>query len=341
MAFPLIAPVDSEGKVYRGFLSIHNVDYSIEIHLPDRLHKQNLAIFGEPTLQSLVKDKEDLIQKKIGQCEDINLLLTDLKEILETQAAVNTTTNFSAERYVVLLNELDILGFDVVKDMSDIMDQITFEDQSNRTHQIRAHIPTDYPLTAPTLTIDLPCSPPALLSTSLSDHIHHIYSLVSNYKDFFDCMDELDVHCRILDPDNPRTGDSWRRVALSHHCSVHIDINPDAPRDIPRARFFGAEKRSGELRIAWQQGSHAWDTSQTLFVNMKQILKDALVDLTKPQEESNHNEVECGICYAYKLDQSVQETPDWLRSSPASTRSFNVLFGKCPYCGEWFCDYEM
>ncbi|KAI9022862.1 FANCL C-terminal domain-containing protein [Phycomyces nitens] len=259
------------------------------------------------------------------------------------------------------------------------MDQITFEyrqvfsrgilnnryklqwrrDQSNRTHQIRAHIPTDYPLSAPMLTTDLPCQPPALLSTSLSDNIRHIHSIITDYKDFFECMDELDSHCRILDPDSPRAGDAWRRVALYRHCSVHIDINPDSPRNIPRARFFGAEKRAGELRITWKQAPHVWDTSLTPFVNMKRLLKEAFVDLSKPQEERHRNEVECGICYAYKLDQSVQETPDvvcpnelcnkgfhptclyeWLRSSPESTRSFNVLFGKCPYCGEvkiFFC----
>lgn len=62
-------------------------------------------------------------------------------------------------------------------------------------------------------------------------------------------------------------------------------------------------------------------------------------------------DIECGICYSYKLsDTSIPDVIcsntlcsrgfhhsclyEWLRGNPSTTQSFNVLFGKCPYCNE-------
>ncbi|KAI7866543.1 WD-repeat region-domain-containing protein [Spinellus fusiger] len=353
MAFPLIAPADSDGQTYRGFLSVH-------VHLSDPTHKLPLAVYGEPALQKLLLGKEELLQKRIGRCEDISVLLTDLKEILETCSTYPSPAHISAERYTTLFNEIDKLGFGTVKNMGDTMEHITFEyrDTSERTYEIEASIPADYPLSAPLIKVDLPQPPSALTTTSLTDHIHHIHSLIHQYQDYFNCMDEIDTYGQILDPDHPRGVDTWRRIALTHHCSVHIEIQPDTPRYLPRVRFFGAEKRTTHLWSQWQKATSSWCNEDTPWKNLKCILSDVLIDQVQ-KEQGQGEDVECGICYAYKLDHTVQETPDticvndlcnrgfhptclyeWLRSNPNSTRSFNVLFGQCPYCSEFYTSIQ-
>ena len=85
------------------------------------------------------------------------------------------------------------------------------------------------------------------------------------------------------------------------------------------------------------------------------MLEGMLITITKESAAQDHlsQDIECGICYAYVLKGEKRQTPDaicsnercsrgfhplclyeWLRSDPSTSSSFNVLFGKCPYCGE-------
>jgi E3 ubiquitin-protein ligase FANCL len=140
-----------------------------------------------------------------------------------------------------------------------------------------------------------------------------------------------------------------RRIALRKHCSVEITIKPKRPRDICTCTFIGPENIVAELRTRFHSGQRAWDVNVTVRTNMETILKQTF---PSPATSSKSDfSVECGVCYSYRLedDKGTVLLPDttcescgqhyhatcigeWLQALPSTRRSFNVLFGNCPYC---------
>jgi E3 ubiquitin-protein ligase FANCL len=78
-------------------------------------------------------------------------------------------------------------------------------------------------------------------------------------------------------------------------------------------------------------------------------------DASKPNASQKDEVVqECGICYVFRLvapETKTAELPDelcancarpfhrsciigWLRALPSTKRSFKLMVGECPYCGE-------
>ena len=78
---------------------------------------------------------------------------------------------------------------------------------------------------------------------------------------------------------------------------------------------------------------------------------ETILQTTFPNSKTSTKEefqLECGICYSYRLETAVPENicdnskcnkvfhsvclTEWLRSIPTTRQSFDVLFGACPYC---------
>ncbi|KAJ8663669.1 hypothetical protein O0I10_000917 [Lichtheimia ornata] len=358
MEYPLFTPLDAEGKAYRGFLPVHNKEYLIQVQF---LNDNDVPlIYGEPEIQRLLQrcDTEQ-VKRRLAQCGDINPLLAELKEMLEQETMGDgdmLDISFS-RRYKAIMTELMSIGFDKVQDFSN--DRVAFsltDSMQQRRHTIYASIPANYPLSTPKITAQLPIT--NISATTLTNTVEQCYRIIERYQPLFSCLDELDQHTRILDPENPSYGDVWRRVALINHCSLHVELHPDRPQEQPKViRFFGNEKSTKILRDMWQQGNK-WDPSATPLQNIKSIFGDKLVLKSGQGNASIDNaaaDIECGICYIYKLHHETHgdQNPDvvctndqcnrgfhpsclyeWLRSNPKTTRSFNVLFGNCPYCNE-------
>ncbi|KAI8087998.1 WD-repeat region-domain-containing protein [Gilbertella persicaria] len=232
--------------------------------------------------------------------------LTELKEIIEPSLQTNHGVfRYVHDRSTFIFNELVKIGFDRVHHIDQDMTKLTFStiDAALRTHLITFSLPAQYPLVPPRLTgYHLPVSMDITSCSHLQDMLNQHQSLINQYQPLFDCMDDLDQHMRILEPDHPTRTDCWRRIALGHHCSLEIELNPDMPRqNKPKVRFFGNANRVHELKQLWH--AKTWHQDQPIHTNLLDLCQ-----VTGDQSESSVNDVECGICYAYKLNGT--DTPD-------------------------------
>lgn len=86
-------------------------------------------------------------------------------------------------------------------------------------------------------------------------------------------MEELDNETRILDPEKPQRRDTWRRIALLNHCSLHVEIDPMHPRsNFQSLRFFGNEKRVGKLWEMWQKVNQEWYVDKKEYIYWKRCI---------------------------------------------------------------------
>jgi E3 ubiquitin-protein ligase FANCL len=89
----------------------------------------------------------------------------------------------------------------------------------------------------------------ATLPQLLSQH----QQLITKYQQLFDCFDDLDSHLRIVEPEQPKKSDCWRRIALGYHCTLELEFNPDLAVGRPKASFFGSVSRVNDLKSKWSK----------------------------------------------------------------------------------------
>ena len=181
------------------------------------------------------------------------------------------------------------------------------------------------------------------------------------YSPFWAEMDDFDANTWVLEPSRPSRADTLRRIALRRHCSVEITLKPHRPRDVCACNFIGPESVIAGLRDAFHSGQRTWDASVPVRSNLERILGQPFPSPTTSSKSDFS--VECGVCYSYRLSTSgapIEEGDDapggetvllpdttcescgqhfharcigeWLQALPSSRRSFNVVFGECPYC---------
>lgn len=115
-----------------------------------------------------------------------------------------------------------------------------------------------YPLK---IDIDLPCQLPTLITKAdIPTAVSKVKEVINEHNILFDEMDNLDKHTFILDPASPRREHTHRRMALGHHCSLHIDItNLKNPRSEPPVmQLYGAESRIASWRDALNRNLSSW-----------------------------------------------------------------------------------
>ncbi|KAI8636348.1 WD-repeat region-domain-containing protein [Parasitella parasitica] len=277
--------------------------------------------------------------------------LNEFKELIETTAfAQDNKFSYSHDRYSLIYNEVKKIGFENVHAISDDMLDVTFKsvDGRDRIHLVQIHLPRNYPFASPRAEWDLPIA--ISNYTTLANILAQHRALVDKYQLFFDCMDDLDRHMRILEPDRPKKGDVWRRIALGHHCSIEIQINAESPLDMkPKIRLFGSADRVKDLQTKWK--ASIWNSDLPLYQNLLYSLQLTHSSNSTKEDHLTASDIDCGICYSYKLNH--KETPEiicsnvscsrgfhhqclyeWLRGNPSTIQSFSILFGQCPYCNE-------
>ncbi|KAI9269011.1 Fanconi anemia complex, subunit FancL, WD-repeat containing domain protein [Phascolomyces articulosus] len=348
--FPLMTPVDGEGKMFRGFFHVNNDEYFVEVHLPE--NNQNARVYGDSGLRYVLQEiNEQELMNRLNQCEDITLFLSELKTILEEHGAThknNDALKFSTvKRYKALMSELKEIGFDKVSHVNDAFDTIKFEiSDQGRIYIVQAHIPSTYPLTPIKMILDGPShhdSPPPTTTmmtmvhqekgstTTIHPTLHaamqYCDEWIEIYRDYFVCMDELDQKTRILDPDQPMGKDTWRRIALKGHCSLHLELDPKYPRTGLKAmRFYGSDKNMKSFQQLWENQAHHWDNHHSPYENLRRIFGAQLMPkVSNDQQTDTSTDVECAICYAYKLEHEELGllTPDVICTNDQCNRGFH------------------
>ncbi|CEP18045.1 hypothetical protein [Parasitella parasitica] len=158
---------------------------------------------------------------------------------------------------------------------------------------VHIHLHNSYPFVSPKAEWDLPI--PISNYTTLANVLVQHRALVDKYQTFFDCMDDLDRHMRVLEPDKPKRSDAWRRIALGHHCSLEIQINAEFPLDIkPKIRFFGTANRVKDLQAKWKASK--WNRDLPPHQNLLGSFQ--LVNSSDDTQEdyTTTGDIDCAIC---------------------------------------------
>ncbi|KAM6462383.1 E3 ubiquitin-protein ligase FANCL isoform 2-T2 [Liasis olivaceus] len=351
---PLLLPQNREKSVYEGFVTAQGRDFHIRILLPVDHQLKNARIQCSWHLKKLLHGYHLILKQRLQHSPDLVGFMVELKTILDV--ALKNTEELCAQPppqyYSGLIGDIEHLGWNNVVFIDPGFSTIRLKagDSSGRDHQITLKLNPKYPREPPDCLVDLPVQ----FSFSWIPHssllsIHNQFSTtLESLKEFWDVLDEMDEKTWVLEPEKPTRSSTRRRIAIGSNISLNIEVDPRHPTMLPECYFLGADHVANPLKIKLNSNIHMWDPENSLLKNLKDILE---IDFPSREAlEKNDFSMDCGICYAYRLDGA---TPDqvcdnshcgqpfhqvclyeWLRGLPSSRQSFNVIFGECPYCNK-------
>ncbi|KAL9658606.1 hypothetical protein ABK040_006143 [Willaertia magna] len=327
-----------------------------------------------------------LINKLKKQTEPIDALI-ELKNTLDIMS-INSNNNYSSTSTTIVnnnniyrsgtfyknfLQQLDEIGWDKIIDLKVDFSYVTLciKDKHNREHFIEVNTCTletkvDLPITLENLVDN---SFNANFNTNqekkdLKKILEQYEQLIEQLNDFFEVMEDIDQHIKIIEPERPTRCHTMRRMIIKNHCSLQIEIDPFRPKEkLKDFKFFGADQMVAPLRLKLnqQKQNNGWDNTKFVRENLENILGikwnynnkacssggDSGSLKTREEEEEDYNE-DCGICYSYRMNLKVPDKIcdnekcskcyhtecliEWLRNIPGSHQSFDTIFGSCPYC---------
>ncbi|XP_051141453.1 uncharacterized protein LOC127258592 isoform X2 [Andrographis paniculata] len=249
------------------------------------------------------------------------------------------------ENLVRLGNDLTFLCFRVM-------------DSKGRQHILEITLDETYPRRPPSVSVGLPYNFNLewFPKSKLRDVVQQFQRHVDQLHDFSTTMDDIDRFL-VTEPINSHHAASSRHIKIGHDCYVVVSINVDDPLSLPECRFLGSDAAVNTLMKMWKRNSKRWDRGKPFPENFEHVFDSP--SLQQPCAEKNKEQVECGICYSQYLpiddelgaksgsatDYTCENAHcnrafhticlvDWLRSITTTRRSFDVLFGNCPYCSD-------
>lgn len=364
--FPCLVPYDSNVTAYAGFVKFGAHEYRIRI-------AADCSYFDtDNKLAAILSRQATLLTQRLRATTTPHDFLVDVRDIVEqslTQHSENQNVPSDhpyhlslppAVYYDRLLRQISAIGWSHVTAIDQRMRAIdlTVTDAQSRTHTLHVTLASDFPDTPPKCVASLPeeFDPPwEKTQQTLSSILLYFTQAVNKFQDLFRAMDDFDQHTRILEPERPTRRDSYRRIALGKHISVRINLEAVSPlTTYPECRFLGSEAAIAPLRQTLNENMHRWDNSGDVLPreNLQRILNLQLPPLSDSANADPHLDedidVDCGICYTYRLDDSVPDVAcdkpecgkayhreclvEWLRALPDTRESFGTLSGNCVYC---------
>ncbi|KAG9288637.1 hypothetical protein G9A89_006738 [Geosiphon pyriformis] len=310
-------------------------------------------LYGSAELKRLLCGHGTTLQKRLEQCSNIEDFFIDLQDLLERLVTKEKQEPLPpVEFYSTVMAELDSIGWDKLESIDHSFKEIYLKlsDSSGRQHSVNISLPFSYPKSPPIIRVDLPksISVPPSRNIKFRNVVTYLLTEFEKHQDFWDLVEDFDKHTWILEPERPKRSHTMRRIFIGNHCSLEIYWDVECPRDIVDCRLHGAEKFVASLREKINSKSIQWDKKLTTKENLENILG---IEFPSPQNTSKSDfEIECAICYAYRLEDSIPDQScnnakcgqsfhqtclhEWLRSLPTTRQSFNTLFGNCPYCND-------
>lgn len=366
-------------------------------------------------LRLILAGSEELVRSRLQSCADVDAFVLELRDIVERikRSEAPSSAASALERptptasIACVLSEVEALGWARVASVDTTLRRIELRanDEAGRPHSLAVSLPLDYPASAPTCSVSLPgdCTFSSAAATNAAASggkrkrgadssatrgalvalVRAFEARLATHQDLWDVLDDIDAHYLVIQPAHPTRGESYRRVAIGRHCSMHLKLDPADPCAPCDVTFLGGESVVGPLRRrlrialdagAWvrpARGAARGVRAETLRRNLAAILKTTFPGPSKAAAQSDDVSVECGICYAYQLhpasatgaaataataataaeEAAAACVPDfacqnarcgrpfhraclqlWLQALPSTRRSFDTMFGKCPYC---------
>lgn len=365
----LLLPADASFQVLQGYISIKGHQFRVRICFPqnksrtDKRHDTNGAAGAnvlsrsfecDANLRNIIRGYERIVQQRLLQSSDVSEFLMELEHIvvrlIEGKAAKQLAP---AEFYSCLITHLNQVGWEYVTEFGPELTSFTImaKDEAARSHALGVRVTFDFPSVKypPTWVTQLPQDSFEVewkQNTNLSDAVRLFTLELAKYQVFWDVCDDWDRNTWVLEPRHTDRSCLSRRVVISRSVSVYVLINLTQPRSISPCRFFGPDSTIKELQQLFSANLHTWDDGLHPRENLQTILK--ITFPTKNVGDSGSYDVQCGICYDYAKDEKIPERVcdnvtcargfhveclyEWLKALPSTRRSFNTLFGQCPYC---------
>ena len=356
---PLLLPQDKNGLTYDGFIEINDQCFRVSIAQPNKESLKDASISCSWRLWNILRSYQDVIKQRLHQSENLASFLVEFKNLVEKLVKCKQDNigrqSLPLDTYTMLTSELEHIGWDKLSYINDSFDVIKLKtrDSENREHVVTVHIPAEYPDVVPKCSADVPepfhFKGLKIAKGRLLECIYDEFcQIISSYEIFWNVMDKIDQNCWILEPEHPTRADASRRIALGNNSSLLVRINVQHPTLMPECHLMGADSVVMKLKENLNKHLHQWDPHIPVLENLEKLLEMKFPSprTTKKEDFS----VECGICYAYRLDNAIPESAcddprcaqpfhtsclyEWLRALPSSRQSFNIIFGECPYCNK-------
>ncbi|XP_010463517.1 PREDICTED: E3 ubiquitin-protein ligase FANCL-like isoform X1 [Camelina sativa] len=272
----------------------------------------------------------------------------------------------SSSFYRIVYTEIEEIGWEPLRRLGGDLTYFSFHilDKKGRAHILEIQLDRDYPKSPPSVSADVPYMFTLEWSASsrLKDVMHQFQKHLDNLQEFWSVLDDIDKSLCVVDVKQPSRASSVRRIHAGNDCIILVHIDFNDPKSLPECRFIGPlppAMHMNNLHTSWRRNSKKWSKEISFRENLECILGTELPKPPGLQEEDDHQQVECGICYAQFLPTDEElgarsGTPtdytceniscnksfhslcltDWLRSITTTRQSFDVLFGNCPYCSD-------
>nr|CAB3244665.1 E3 ubiquitin-protein ligase FANCL [Phallusia mammillata] len=345
-----LLPLDCASSKFDGFVCVNGKPFRVHIVKPSGSLQQ--AKFScDWKLQNLLKKHLPLLQKRLTQCKNLEDFIDEVQTLAShspVAAAEKKLSNIGS--YGTIIQHIEELGWEFLNDISDDFTQIQLKvcDSNERVHMLSLSFDANYPQTSPKVSSTLPFSfvPLWASGSSLSTLCSQFKTTLLLYERFWDEVEELKYNTWILEPECPNFSATTFRIALGSSCSMHLKVDPLHPEVLPECQFLGADWAISPYRVKFQAKFEDWNETLSIFQNLKNLLE---IDFPhKPHDGSQSVSLQCGICYAYRLETDIPDQIcnerrcgqafhhqcllEWIQTIPGTKQSFNILFGECPYC---------
>eukprot|EP00123_Amoebidium_parasiticum_P000065 comp101620_c0_seq1/m.48742 comp101620_c0_seq1/g.48742 ORF comp101620_c0_seq1/g.48742 comp101620_c0_seq1/m.48742 type:complete len:375 (-) comp101620_c0_seq1:48-1172(-) len=353
--FPLLVPEDANQRSYAGFICVQDHTYGLRVVLPPSTQSGSMAdarVEGSWELCRVFSGLETALEQRLRQSASLLDFLLELKDMLEKlhRGSNAEPSTLPASFYTSLVSELEEVGWHLVSSLDEglMTMELGIADEGKRPHTLSLRLSPNHPLTPPTCKASLPHPfvPKWTQRSRLSHLVQQFHEVVSSHQVLWNNLDEIDRCTWVLEPDHPTRAHTLRRFAVGKNCSLQVDLDPLHPLSMPECRFLGADSMVQPLKEKLTDNAHLWNPSQSVLQNLQNVLATTFPTPQTTSREEYGNE--CGICYSYKLGDSVPEKVcddercrqpfhvqclvEWMRALPSTRQSFNVIFGECPYC---------
>lgn len=116
------------------------------------------------------------------------------------------------------MRDIDELGWNSIISISDSLQQITVSvnDPSNRSHDVVIELPYTYPHGHPICKLAIPKDRDFIWKeqNTFRDIITEIGSVLSDFNDVWNVLEDIDKHCIVMDPSTPTYHHAYRRIYL-------------------------------------------------------------------------------------------------------------------------------
>ncbi|RMX69078.1 hypothetical protein KXD40_005176 [Peronospora effusa] len=329
---------DGERSSYRGYVCVQGDEFAVRVSNvkydapTGRIVLKNAQLDVERALAARLKPQHATLKLRLAQASSLEGFGAELEELVAIccrKQVGNQVALPSAKYYARLMAELDVVGWNRLRQLSDDLRSLELEimDKSGRSHTVQVLLPLQYEdqgfAIKPECFVDAPepfeLQWPSDNNQVVLDEVLKQFELfLDRFQTFWNVLDALDATTCVLEPHRPARATGRRRLALERHASVQFEVDPAHPTAmLSELSFFGNQASVGALRERWGSASSRWDETRSLQENLEDVLKITLPSqkTTKPDEFA----VECGICYSYRLEEEDEDTEETKQGSGATS----------------------